>query len=205
MKLKLSNFIQSVIDEVNKELEQNRIIFRPRYYVSNEWGCPNKVPIIAVPYSFCYPVFTTFEEDGIVVNRDLVLKIVRHEVGHAINYAYKFYKRSDWERIFGKFNKPYKFKEAAKRIDPFSKDFVSNLPDFDYCHAQIHPDEDFAETFAVWLGESSEWWEDKYLGRKSFKKLLYINKLMYEIKNRPPLVIDGKEHKPYFNLILKGR
>ena len=37
---------------------------------------------------------------------------------------------------------------------PYSKSFVHHL---DHWYAQSHPDEDFAETFAVWLDPESMW------------------------------------------------
>ena len=43
---------------------------------------------------------------------------------------------------------------------PYSKSFVLHL---DAWYAQSHPDEDFAETFAVWLTPNSEW-RQRYAG-----------------------------------------
>ena len=37
---------------------------------------------------------------------------------------------------------------------PFSRSYVVNLDDW---YAQSHPDEDFAETFAVWLTPGLDW------------------------------------------------
>ena len=43
---------------------------------------------------------------------------------------------------------------------PYSRSFVRHL---DLWYAQCHPDEDFAETFAVWLTPDSLW-EERYRG-----------------------------------------
>ena len=43
---------------------------------------------------------------------------------------------------------------------PYSKSFVQHL---DHWYAQSHPDEDFAETFAVWLTPNSHW-RERYEG-----------------------------------------
>lgn len=204
MKLKMSTFFLSVIEEVNKELESRGIIFKPKYYISNEWGCPDKVPIIGVPYPFCYPIFKTFEDDGVIVQKEPILKIVRHETGHAINYAYKLYEREDWKLVFGDFNKPYNLKEAAKHINPFSKDFVVNLPDYSYCYAQLHPDESWSETFAVWLEKKREQWKSIYKDRPAIHKLEFVGELIEKIKDKPPIITKGKLHKPYTSLIIKG-
>ena len=205
MKLTQSNFIKSVIEQVYKELASRGIKFRPKYYFSNEWGCPDRVPIIGIPYSYCYPIFKTFEEDKIIADKEAVLKILRHESGHALNYAFKLYEREDWKLIFGDFNKPYNLDEASKYINPFSKDFVVNLPDYNYSYASLHPDEDFSETFAVWISQQKNEWKKTYKNRPALNKLIYVDKLMNEIKDKKPLVSTGKKHKPYSNLILKGR
>ena len=41
-------------------------------------------------------------------------------------------------------------------------------------YAQSHPDEDFAETFAVWLTPQSNW-EQRYAGWPALKKLEYMD------------------------------
>lgn len=203
MKLKLSSFVQSVIDEVHEELKHKKITFRPKYYISDSWGCVNKVPLISIPYSFCYPVFESFENDGVIVNREPVLRIIRHEMGHAINYAYKLYEREDWKLVFGDFNKPYNLKEAAKHINPFSKDFVVNLPDYSYCYSQLHPDESWSETFAVWLEKKREQWKSIYKDRPAIHKLVFVGELIEKIKDKPPIITKGKLHKPYKSILLK--
>jgi hypothetical protein len=53
-------------------------------------------------------------------------------------------------------------------------------------YAQAHPDEDFAETFAVWLGTAKAEWRARYRGWKALEKLEYIESLMAEAaKVRP--------------------
>ena len=47
----------------------------------------------------------------------------------------------------------------------------------DAWYAQSHPDEDFAETFAVWLTPNSEW-RQRYDGWPALKKLEYMDALM---------------------------
>jgi len=206
MKLKLSNFVLSVIEEVHKELNSRGFIFQPKYYISDVWGCPNKVPLIGIPYSFCYPIFKPFENDGVIVQKEPILKIVRHEVGHALNYAYKLYRIPLWEKNFGNFNKPYNLDEAVKYANPYSKDFVVNLPDYNYCYSQLHPDEDFAETFAVWLSTSFPNLFSLYKDKtKALKKLLHVDFLMSKIMKKEPLILGGRKHKPYSSIILKGR
>ena len=65
----------------------------------------------------------------------------------------------------------------------------------DYWYAQSHPDEDFAETFAVWLNPRSDW-RRRYHDWPALKKLEYMDGLMREIGPRPPLVTTKREVDP---------
>ena len=73
------------------------------------------------------------------------MQILRHEAGHAIENAFKLRRRRRRRELFGSTREPYPEFYAPR---PYSKSFVIHL---DAWYAQSHPDEDFAETFAVWL------------------------------------------------------
>lgn len=199
MRLKFSNFILGCIKEVYATLEWKGFNFKPKYYITDIWGVPNKIPLLGIPYCYCYPFFKILDEDNVISDRSEVIKIVRHEVGHCFCYAYKLYERLDWNIMFGDFYKPYKsngFHGFQPNID--SKDFVKNLSDYNGCYAQVHPDEDFAETFAVWLDDSTPLWPVRYFGfTGATLKLEYVNRVMKEIRDKIPLVKDGKKDKPY--------
>ena len=53
-------------------------------------------------------------------------------------------------------------------------------------YAQSHPDEDFAETFAVWLTPGLDW-RERYKGWKALQKLEYVDELMRSLAGKPPL------------------
>jgi hypothetical protein len=108
------------------------------------------------------------------------MQILRHETGHAIENAYLLRRRRKRQELFGKSSKTYPEYYTPK---PYSKSFVLHL---DMWYAQSHPDEDFAETFAVWLTPQSMW-RERYAGWPALKKLDYIESLMHEIAGRPPL------------------
>ena len=76
------------------------------------------------------------------------MRILRHEAGHAIDNAYKLRQRRRRQQVFGPSYKAYPEFYDPK---PYSKSFVLHL---DSWYAQSHPDEDFAETFAVWLSQA---------------------------------------------------
>ena len=66
---------------------------------------------------------------------------------------------------------------------PFSRSYVVNLDDW---YAQSHPDEDFAETFAVWLTPDGDW-RKRYAGWKALQKLEYVDELMRSLAGKPPI------------------
>jgi hypothetical protein len=52
-------------------------------------------------------------------------------------------------------------------------------------YAQKHPDEDFAETFAVWLTPRSNW-RKRYRGWGAMEKLRYLNRLARKLGKSEP-------------------
>ena len=80
------------------------------------------------------------------------MKILRHECGHAIEHAYQLHRRREWQRAL----RPVVGEAIPRhyRPKPASRRYVQHLRRW---YAQSHPDEDFAETFAVWLTPRSDW------------------------------------------------
>jgi hypothetical protein len=108
------------------------------------------------------------------------MQILRHEVGHAIDNAYDLRERRGRRRFFGNPSAAYPEYYTPK---PYSKRFVLHL---DMWYAQSHPDEDFAETFAVWLTPESNW-RVRYEDWPALQKLEYVDGLMKEIAGQPPI------------------
>jgi hypothetical protein len=111
-----------------------------------------------------------------------ILKYLRHEMGHVVNYAYKLYERREWRQLFGDFDKPY---EEEYRPRPFSREFVHHLPGW---YAQKHPDEDFAETFAVWMTPGLDWRKEFAKWPGALRKLEYVARTMAELVDKEPLI-----------------
>jgi len=109
------------------------------------------------------------------------LRILRHETGHAFQQAYRLHRRRKWQKLFGRSTKRY---PDYYRPNPLSKRFVHHLRQW---YAQSHPDEDFAETFAVWLKPRSDW-RRRYLGWPALRKLEYVDEVMREIRDLPPRI-----------------
>ncbi len=102
-------------------------------------------------------------------------------MGHVVNYAYRLYERPEWTGLFGDINHPY---EEEYRPRPFDPRYVVHLPGW---YAQKHPDEDWAETFAVWMTPQLDW-RARYAGRPALAKLEYCDRIMAELRGREPLV-----------------
>ena len=164
----LERFIQQLYKELNaKGLHR----FHPRCYLTDEWGCPNMEPVIGIPFYLADPKLQRLEaEMNDIEDARQIMMYMRHEAGHAFNYAYALYKTEEWRNLFGPFRRPYRdnYKPVA-----FSRQFVRHMEGW---YAQKHPDEDFAETFAVWLTPRSNW-RKRYQGWGAMKKLLYMDRI----------------------------
>jgi len=69
---------------------------------------------------------------------------LRHEAGQRVHLCVQAACQARMEAdVLGRFRRPYR---DNYRPAPFSRDYVRHLPGW---YAQKHPDEDFAETFAV--------------------------------------------------------
>ena len=180
---------------LRRELRDHRILLWPDFYFGNEWGCVNKKISISIPFYFATPELRTLEGD--VPSNEKTVKILRHETGHAINYAYKLWQQKDWKETFGDFSKKYP-NQYLYRVNPWSKSYVRHLHYLgDPHYAQKHPDEDWAETFAIWLDPRSHW-ERKYRNwPNALEKLAYVDRLMEEITGEEPLNLKWKREGEY--------
>ena len=171
------------IADINAELGARGLSFRPHYWLSDEWFTPDGVPGIAIPFYLAHPRLAKLElaqmlevEGG---DSASCLRILRHEVGHAIDNAYQLRRRTTRRQLFGHPTTPYPEYYTPK---PYSKSFVQHL---DHWYAQSHPDEDFAETFAVWLDPRSMW-ATRYAGWPAVRKLEYMDRLMRSLAGSRP-------------------
>jgi hypothetical protein len=181
------------IARVQSELSERGLNFEPHFWLSDEWFCADGIPGIAIPFYLAHPRLERLERAQLFEveggDEAWCLKILRHEVGHAIENGYRLRLRKQRRKIFGKSSVPYPEYYSPR---PYSKSFVLHL---DPWYAQSHPDEDFAETFAVWLTPNSEW-EARYAGWPALKKLQYMNTLMSEIAGKQPSVKNTKTVDP---------
>jgi Putative zinc-binding metallo-peptidase len=175
LKLSIEGTLAARIDQLRAELDARELRFPLHFYLSNEWFTPDGGTAIAIPFYLAHPRLERLEEAQMFEveggEHEWCMRILRHEAGHAIDHAFKLRRRRKRQEMFGPSSKPYPEFYTPK---PYSKSFVLHL---DSWYAQSHPDEDFAETFAVWLTPNSEW-RQRYAGWKALPKLEYMDSLM---------------------------
>jgi hypothetical protein len=179
--------LEPILVEFDEELRRAGITrVRPRFYLSTEWGVPFESVSIAIPFYLARPDLTALhaERDGYVegFNRADIARYLRHEMGHVLNYAYRLYEDEAWVRQFGAITQPY---VEDYRPEPFSRRYVRHLPGW---YAQKHPDEDWAETFAVWMTPGLDWHLEYGGWPVACAKLLYCDQLVRSLGDREPIV-----------------
>ncbi len=181
--------LEGIVADFEKELQQAGIHrLRPRFYLTTEWGVPFDTIVIGIPWYLARPDLTALHEQytGYVegVSREDILRYLRHEMGHVVNYAYRLYEEHDWIKHFGAITQPY---EEDYRPEPFSRRYVNHLPGW---YAQKHPDEDWAETFAVWMTPGADWRTEYADWPVALSKLRYCDRVMAALADRDPVVSD---------------
>lgn len=178
----LERFVQQLYRELDaKGLNK----FRPLCYLTDEWGCPSGEPVIGIPFYLADPKLAHLEKEmNDLEDSRQIMMYLRHEAGHAMNYAYALYKTPEWKELFGPFRRPYR---DQYRPVPFSRQFVRHMEGW---YAQKHPDEDFAETFAVWLTPRSRW-RERYKNWPAMLKLRYVDREAKRLGNVDPVRPQG--------------
>ena len=195
--LTITGTLASRIGQLREELESSGLRFPIHFYLSDEWFTPDGATAIAIPFYLAHPRLEKLEEAQMLEveggEHEWCMRILRHEAGHAIDNAFRLRLRRQRREVFGSPSTPYPEFYTPK---PYSKSFVLHL---DAWYAQSHPDEDFAETFAVWLTPNSEW-RQRYLGWPAMKKLEYMDVLMHSLRDREPRMMNADEIDPLRSL-----
>jgi hypothetical protein len=183
--------LEPILAEFMEELRQVGITrVRPRFYLSTEWGVPFETVAIAIPFYLARPDLTALHAERVGhvegFDRADILRYLRHEMGHVVNYAYRLYDQEEWVKQFGSITQPY-FEEY--RPEPFSRRYVRHLPGW---YAQKHPDEDWAETFAVWMTPGLDWRSEYGAWPVAYAKLTYCSRTMSGLRDRDPDVTSSE-------------
>jgi hypothetical protein len=171
-----------LVQQLYLELEAAGISLRPRVFLSDEWGCPEGVPAIGVPFYLADERLSRLEKEvmeSIEAETDEeIMAYLRHEAGHAFNYAHRLHETEEWHELFGPYSRPYR---EHYEPNPFSRNFVRHISGW---YAQKHPDEDYAESFAVWLTPNSNW-REVYADWGCLPKLEYVERVVAKLGRAP--------------------
>lgn len=188
-----SSGLDVAVARLYEELQLEGIRFRPHVWLSEEWFSPDGTPGIAIPFYLAHPRLTLLErrfmhevEGG---NDKWLMRILRHEAGHAIDTAFGLRRRRRWRETFGKASQPYPSRYSPR---PGSRRFVLHLG---HWYAQSHPTEDFAETFAVWLPPRSRW-RSQYTGWPALAKLEFVDATMQELNGKRATCLNREVIEP---------
>jgi hypothetical protein len=185
--------MQGRIAELQAELDTRELKVPIHYYLAEEWFTPDGATSMAIPFYLTHPRLERLERAQMLEveggDYEWCMRILRHEAGHVVDNAYKLRLKRLRKLLFGLPTEPYPEFYTPK---PYSKSFVMHI---DPWYAQSHPDEDFAETFAVWLTPAANW-QERYLGWPAVKKLEYVDALMRSLRGRKALVDAPTEIDP---------
>ena len=190
--------LEPLVRQLYDELSQKGLTFHPPCHLGDEWFVPVGVPSIFIPFFLVHERLRKLERRMMLeVEGDTpewFMRLIRHETAHAYAYAYQLYRKKKWQQTFGLTSTG----ETPQfyRPRPYSRSYVVHLDDW---YAQSHPDEDFAETFAVWLDPQSMW-ATHYAAWPAQRKLEYMDRLMRELAHRKPSLVSKRQVDPVSRL-----
>lgn len=173
------------VEQLYSELQAKGLEFRPQIYLGDEWFSPEGLLAISIPFYLAHPRLKELEQRMMFEveggTPEWCARLLRHEAGHCFDHVFQFSKRRKWRELFGSPTKEYA--PETYHPKPYSKGFVQHL---DNWYAQAHPDEDFAETFAVWLTPDIDWKKKYKSWPGAYEKLQYVDRLAAEVREKRP-------------------
>lgn len=183
-----------LISQIHRELTAIGIHkMRPIYYTGDEWFSPSNTPAVAIPFAILDPKISQIEkkifgylEGG---QKFQALRLLRHEVGHAFDHAYKISDKKSFAKVFGP---PTKRPIPESSAKPYSRKFFHHV---NRGYGQTHPCEDFAETFAYYLAKKGRIdLSESTNSRVAIQKIEYVKRAIgnygckqpYRMIKRPP-------------------
>lgn len=186
-------WLEERVGEVWAEMDARGLRLRPHVWLSTEWFSPDGIPGVALPFYLAHPRLMRLERSMMLEieggTGEECRMILRHEFGHCVQHAWRLHRRAEWRRHFGDTKKPY---PEIYRPNPASQRYVQHLRQY---YAQAHPDEDFAETFAVWLTPRFPW-RRRYAGWPALRKIEVVDELMRELRGQAPVVRSRRRIEP---------
>jgi len=202
LRLRMGGRVADCVEQLYRELRARGLVLEPRCHIGDEWFCPEGCAAIFIPFYLFDQRLCQLERRQVLEveggTREECMKLLRHEAGHAYSYAYRLQRRKKWREHFGVASQDY---PETYRPRQYSKSYVMHLDDW---YAQMHPDEDWAETFAVWLTPNSNW-RDEYADWPALRKLEYVDELMQSLAGNPPVHLEPYRPATESSLRLKLR
>ena len=185
--------LEPLIQQLYDELSAKGLTFHPPCHIGDEWFVPIGIPAIFIPFFLAHDRLRALERTMMLEvegeTPEWFMKLMRHEAAHAYSYGFQLQRKKKWQQTFGQTSDEET--PSFYRPRPFSRSYVVHLDDW---YAQAHPDEDFAETFAIWLAPGLDW-RIQYAGWKlALQKLEYVDELMRSLAGQAPV------HAPKYRL-----
>jgi len=196
-------WIEECVEDLYEELSRRGLPFRPHAWLSYDWFVADSIPGIAIPFYLAHPRLMQLERKQMLEveggTRHEMMRILRHECGHAFDNAYLTVRDRRRRELFGDPSRRY---PEHYRPNPASRRFVHNLRLY---YAQSHPLEDFAETFAVIIGSKSGGWRKRYAEWPALEKLEYVDALLDELRDVKPRHFSRRkpDSLPTLNMTLR--
>ena len=183
--------LEAPVERVQREFAMTGLArLKPVFYLSDEWGVNFDTIAVGIPFYLADERlrFLYASRGGLVegIDAEDILRYLRHELGHVVNYAYRLYDTEEWQALFGVMALEY---PEEFSVVPFHSKYVRHLPGQ---YAQIDSDEDWAETFAVWLTPRLDWRQLYRDAPMILGKLEYCERTIASLGERDPLVTDAE-------------
>jgi hypothetical protein len=191
LNLKLNFSQRELLKLINMRLDGLNIKWRPHTWLSDEWFSPDSIGGFAIPFTVAHPKLIALEKKFLGFyegeSNQNFLKLALHEIGHAIDNAYKLRTLKERQSLFGISKRKYPKQYSPKNVPGRSVDFLG-----DY-YSQSHPEEDWAETvgFFLFYGKLPR----SYKNTLAEKKFNYVEKVLSNLQSRPYKI----EKKSYLN------
>jgi Putative zinc-binding metallo-peptidase len=184
-----ASLLRAPVEKHYQRLKRWGVRLKPNFYLGEDWGCVSGTVNIEAGFYDASAMLKELNREvrGWTNDTRTIDYLLRHETGHAFCYAHRLYKDREFRRVFGVEGKFFETYPATDRFKPhpWSRDFVN--PNRDH-YAQKHPDEDFAETFGVWLTLPSDWKQAYRNRRGALTKLQYVTKVVRYYGDKPPQI-----------------
>lgn len=189
---------EPLIKNIRQELKKHDLIYKPFFYLSDEFGCVQDTVNIGIPFYLARPELVELNrwvgsERRETLEDHQIKALLRHECGHALFYAYNLGKNKTARKLFGRFNSK---RIPLSEVDPLTTNYVNYLERWGAAsmgYSRTHPEEDFSDTFAAWLDPHED--HSSYQGN-ALKKLKFIEKIAHRYARKKPHPSSQDLHKP---------